>query len=132
MITALRGTPLSASNGSRSRRARNSDVQVRYYAMLSSDLVSNVEVVSRAVSVGLLLGGAVMVMRQQPEIDDSKSGLDNEPCPRCQGSGYEACMCGRWSDGDMSGCTTCSKTGYMACRACRGGGTAIPLFSHVR
>lgn len=55
----------------------------------------------------------------------------SEPCPRCNGVGYEPCICKRWSDGD-SGCSSCSKTGYMPCRACRGGGTAIPLFARVR
>jgi hypothetical protein len=55
----------------------------------------------------------------------------SEPCPQCQGSGYEECMCRRWSDGDV-GCSTCSKTGYMACRSCRGGGTAVPILATQR
>ena len=61
----------------------------------------------------------------------TQSQFDDQPCPRCNGSGYEECMCTRWSDGD-SGCSSCSQTGYMKCRSCRGGGKAIPLLQAVR
>lgn len=52
-------------------------------------------------------------------------------CPVCQGTGFEECMCTRWSDGDV-GCSSCSKTGYMRCRGCGGGGKAVPLLVKVR
>lgn len=53
------------------------------------------------------------------------------PCPTCSGSGYEACHCTRWSDGDV-GCSTCGRSGMMKCRSCGGGGTAVPIKVSIR
>ena len=52
-------------------------------------------------------------------------------CPRCEGTGKEACICNRWSDGD-TGCQSCNYTGRTQCKACRGGGTAVPIAVAIR
>lgn len=49
-----------------------------------------------------------------------------DPCPACDGSGYEPCFCNRWSDGDV-GCNSCGHTGFTKCKNCGGGGTAVPV-----
>eukprot|EP00798_Chlamydomonas_sp_ICE-L_P023026 gene23026-30218_t len=114
-------------------RVRNSNLVARFGPVEGS--MATVELVSQVATVGLLGIGAVLVydMQQKESTSNRRDEKDNEtePCPRCEGSGYESCMCSRWSDGD-AGCSTCSKTGYMACRSCRGGGTAIPLLVPVR
>ncbi|CAN6234784.1 unnamed protein product [Urochloa humidicola] len=43
-------------------------------------------------------------------------------CATCGGTGKVACLCSRWSDGDV-GCRTCAGSGRTACRSCRGSGT---------
>ncbi|KAK8665112.1 hypothetical protein V6N13_005287 [Hibiscus sabdariffa] len=69
------------------------------------------------VATGLsVLAGAVLV----------KSVMDQKPmagpfprCPTCNGTGRIACICSRWSDGDV-GCRTCAGSGRMACSSCGG------------
>lgn len=60
----------------------------------------------------------------------AEEASNQRPCPSCNGSGYEPCLCNRWSDGD-TGCNTCHHTGYMRCRSCGGGGRAIPIKATV-
>lgn len=93
--------------------------------------VSGAEMVSHVLTAAAVAGAAALLFNQGGAVE-SEGGADEQPCPRCNGSGYEACMCARWSDGDNSGCSSCSRTGYMTCRSCRGGGKAVPLFSTVR
>ncbi|CAN6270466.1 unnamed protein product [Urochloa humidicola] len=61
----------------------------------------------------------------------SSSGSGNLPlagpggvrhsCAACGGTGKVACLCSRWSDGDV-GCRSCAGTGHATCRSCRGSG----------
>ncbi|CAL5032521.1 unnamed protein product [Urochloa decumbens] len=51
------------------------------------------------------------------------AGAQQGPCcATCGGTGKVACLCSRWSDGDV-GCRTCAGSGRTACRSCRGSGT---------
>lgn len=65
------------------------------------------------------------------EQDRLETMSSRRPCPSCAGTGYEACMCTRWSDGDV-GCNSCAHTGMMKCRSCGGGGTAVPIKVSIR
>lgn len=93
--------------------------------------VDAISTISQAATLATLAYGAYMVLSQDPFPEQDASYEQREPCPTCGGSGYEACLCTRWSDGDV-GCSSCSKTGYMRCRNCGGGGTARPLLVKVR
>eukprot|EP00878_Enallax_costatus_P000343 GHUV01000424.1.p1 GENE.GHUV01000424.1~~GHUV01000424.1.p1 ORF type:complete len:143 (+),score=22.98 GHUV01000424.1:257-685(+) len=62
---------------------------------------------------------------------DQLQTTSRRPCPTCSGSGYEACHCTRWSDGDV-GCSSCGRSGVMKCRSCGGGGTAVPIKVTIR
>lgn len=62
----------------------------------------------------------------QQEDNLTRRSSDSRPCPNCEGRRVEPCVCTRWSDGD-AGCSSCGNSGMMACRACRGGGTAVPI-----
>lgn len=87
---------------------------------------------SALTSAGVLLGA--WYLSQQAEALDEQDRLEassRRPCPSCGGSGMEACMCTRWSDGDV-GCQSCAQTGYMRCRSCGGSGTAVPIKVAVR
>ncbi|KAE9454844.1 hypothetical protein C3L33_13352, partial [Rhododendron williamsianum] len=78
------------------------------------------------VATGLsVLAGAVFlksVMDQNPTMGPTQF----RRCPSCNGSGRVACLCSRWSDGDV-GCRTCAGSGRMACSSCGGKGTGRPL-----
>ncbi|KAL6752711.1 hypothetical protein V8C86DRAFT_2748594 [Haematococcus lacustris] len=76
----------------------------------------------------VLLGAGAWALLNQPQAHR----VDQQSCPRCNGSGYEPCACLRWSDGDRSGCATCSHTGYAKCRSCGGGGTAVRAFQPIK
>mmetsp|Transcript_63624 Transcript_63624/g.139457 ORF Transcript_63624/g.139457 Transcript_63624/m.139457 type:complete len:159 (+) Transcript_63624:169-645(+) len=93
--------------------------------LLADAATDSVTVISQVVTTGVLAVGAYVLLGE-PSAPEETPGQSE--CPSCGGTGYEPCLCMRWSDGD-AGCNTCSKTGYMACRACRGGGTAIPLYA---
>ncbi|KAK9108490.1 hypothetical protein Scep_018191 [Stephania cephalantha] len=81
-------------------------------------------IVAYQLATGLgVLAGAVLV----------KSAMEHKPmagqwprCPSCNGTGRVACMCSRWSDGDV-GCRTCSGSGRMGCSSCGGSGTGRPI-----
>lgn len=79
-------------------------------------------------SVAACIGVVLLRQNLVPEQDRFQG---REPCPTCGGTGYEACFCSKWSDGDV-GCNTCGYTGYMKCRSCGGGGTAVPVPITVR
>ncbi|RRT37099.1 hypothetical protein B296_00033738 [Ensete ventricosum] len=75
-----------------------------------------------ATGLGVLAGAAIV-----------KSVVENRPmaggwprCPSCNGSGRVACLCSRWSDGDI-GCRSCAGSGMMLCRSCGGSGSGRPL-----
>ncbi|KAL3501016.1 hypothetical protein ACH5RR_035465 [Cinchona calisaya] len=74
-----------------------------------------------------VLAGAVLV---KSVMDSSKTmfgGPGQFPrCPTCNGTGRVACLCSRWSDGDI-GCRTCAGSGRMACSNCGGSGTGRPI-----
>lgn len=72
---------------------------------------------------------AAFAAYQLAQVQDEKPSGD--VCPRCDGTGKEACICNRWSDGD-SGCQSCNYTGHTQCKACRGGGTAVPIAVTIR
>lgn len=83
------------------------------------------EVVSQLATGLSVLAGAMLV----------KTAMDAKPmaggggwprCPKCNGTGRVACMCSRWSDGDV-GCRTCAGSGRMACSSCGGTGTGRPV-----
>ncbi|XP_058194653.1 uncharacterized protein LOC131311289 [Rhododendron vialii] len=82
------------------------------------------------VATGLsVLAGAVFlksVMDQNPTMGPTQF----RRCPSCNGSGRVACLCSRWSDGDV-GCRTCAGSGRMACSSCGGTGTGRPLPAQV-
>lgn len=93
--------------------------------------VDTIRLVSQiATSVSLAVGAwwfSREAMLEQDRFDNSQQ----QACPRCDGTGFEACMCSRWSDSDI-GCSTCSRSGYMRCRSCGGGGTAVPIKVAIR
>lgn len=102
-------------------------------ALGGSDAQDAVSLLSSVLTTGAVAYGAWLLMTQSQSPLPEQDNLDgpSEPCPTCGGSGYEACMCQRWSDGD-AGCGTCSKTGYMRCRHCGGGGKAVPYLVKVQ
>lgn len=99
---------------------RNVSVRAYMAPMESLRLVSQI-----ATSVSLAVG-AWWVSREMMLEQDRFENTAQQPCPRCGGTGYEPCMCTRWSDGD-AGCSSCNRSGYMQCRGCNGGGTAVPI-----
>jgi hypothetical protein len=64
-------------------------------------------------------------------LQDRFDSSSSTACPSCGGSGYEACMCTRWSDGDV-GCNSCAQTGYTRCKSCGGNGKAVPRVIKIR
>ncbi|KAL3511441.1 hypothetical protein ACH5RR_030842 [Cinchona calisaya] len=72
-----------------------------------------------------VLAGAVLVK----SVMDSKTMFGSgqfSRCSSCNGTGRVACLCSRWSDGDI-GCRTCAGSGRMACNSCGGSGTGRPI-----
>lgn len=86
-----------------------------------------VQLASGLISTGLL-GAIAWTIMQQPEaqVEDQETS-----CPRCAGSGYEPCVCRKWSDSDV-GCGGCSQSGYMRCRSCGGRGKAIRMLNPIK
>lgn len=73
--------------------------------------------------------GAGLIAREL--LSPASSGIaDEDACPTCRGSGYEECMCTRWSDNDV-GCGICGNTREMKCRGCGGGGTKVPIACRI-
>ncbi|KAM0935905.1 hypothetical protein DsansV1_C27g0197771 [Dioscorea sansibarensis] len=79
-----------------------------------------------ATGLGVLAGAMLVksVMEQRP----MAGGWPR--CPSCNGTGRVACLCSRWSDGDI-GCRTCAGSGRMACSSCGGSGTGRPIPAQV-
>ncbi|KAJ6801474.1 uncharacterized protein M6B38_159240 [Iris pallida] len=74
-----------------------------------------------ATGLGVLAGA--MLVKSAMERGEPMAGGS---CPTCNGTGRVACMCSRWSDGDV-GCRTCAGSGRMGCSSCGGSGTGRPL-----
>ncbi|CAN6234783.1 unnamed protein product [Urochloa humidicola] len=82
-------------------------------------------VLAASAGLGMLAGLATA------ERCSSSSGSGNLPlagaggvrhsCAACGGTGQVACLCSRWSDGDV-GCRPCAGTGQAPCPSCRGSG----------
>ncbi|KAI8527946.1 hypothetical protein RHMOL_Rhmol12G0113500 [Rhododendron molle] len=74
-----------------------------------------------------VLAGAVLVksvIDQNPMMGGGPTQFPR--CPSCNGSGLVACLCSRWSDGDV-GCRGCSGSGRTSCSSCGGTGTGRPI-----
>lgn len=84
--------------------------------------------VSQLISSVIFVAGAWYLMQKDVMLE--KDGNESA-CPRCNGRGFEPCMCTNWSDDDV-GCGTCNKTGFMRCRSCGGGGMAVRITVPVR
>ncbi|KAF8715348.1 hypothetical protein HU200_005700 [Digitaria exilis] len=80
--------------------------------------------------LGMLAGLAT-----SSERGSSSGGARWPSCAACGGTGEVACLCARWSDGDV-GCRSCAGSGRTACRRCRGsgrsGGRRVPVRVVVR
>lgn len=72
--------------------------------------------------------GAALIGREL--LAESSAPGEEDACPSCGGSGYEACMCTRWSDND-AGCGICEGTRAMKCKSCGGGGMKIPILLRI-
>lgn len=86
-----------------------------------------VQLASGLISTGLI-AAITWTMFSQPEAQVE----DQDACPRCHGSGYEPCVCTKWSNNTDVGCGGCNQSGYMKCRSCGGRGKAIPLLRTVK
>ncbi|XP_058192828.1 uncharacterized protein LOC131310049 [Rhododendron vialii] len=74
-----------------------------------------------------VLAGAVLVKSVIDQNPMMRGGPTQFPrCPSCNGSGRVACLCSRWSDGDV-GCRGCSGSGRTSCSSCGGTGTGRPI-----
>ncbi|KAK1270819.1 hypothetical protein QJS04_geneDACA012620 [Acorus gramineus] len=83
-------------------------------------------VVATQLATGLgVLAGAMLVKSAMETTNKPMEGGWTR-CGTCNGTGRVACMCNRWSDGDV-GCRTCAGTGRMGCSSCGGSGTGRPL-----
>ncbi|KAG2483883.1 hypothetical protein HYH03_017277 [Edaphochlamys debaryana] len=120
--SSLVATPLRRNSARRGRIAT---------AAFSGGEMDTISTISQLATTSALAVGAFMLLNQPTRLpEQDRLDHNSEPCPVCHGSGYEECLCSRWSDGD-AGCGSCSKTGYMRCRGCGGGGKAVPLMVRV-
>lgn len=109
---------------------RTKSTQCAAFGAITSDTVNAASTVGTA--VGVLLSAAFLAREVLLDQETEQSmNASAEACPNCHGRGMEPCVCTRWSDGDV-GCSGCCHTGLMKCRACRGGGTAVPIAVSVR
>ncbi|MQM23482.1 hypothetical protein Taro_056546 [Colocasia esculenta] len=85
-------------------------------------------VVVSQLATGLgVLAGAMLVKSAMDSKPMAGGGAGGWPrCATCNGTGRVACLCSRWSDGDV-GCRTCAGSGRMACSSCGGTGTGRPI-----
>ncbi|CAL5032522.1 unnamed protein product [Urochloa decumbens] len=93
-------------------------------------------VLAASAGLGMLAGVAAA-----DRCSSSTSGSGNLPmagaggmrhsCATCGGTGKVACLCSRWSDGDV-GCRPCAGTGHVPCRSCRGSGGGTERRALVR
>ncbi|XP_008801836.1 uncharacterized protein LOC103715847 [Phoenix dactylifera] len=83
-------------------------------------------VVVSQLATGLgVLAGAMLVKSAMEQPMAGPGGWQPPRCATCNGTGRVACLCSRWSDGDV-GCRTCAGSGRMACSSCGGSGTGRP------
>jgi len=80
--------------------------------------------------IGAAVGVALVARELTKEKADARSD-ETDNCPKCGGSGFEECLCSRWSDDDC-GCNTCHGSGRMTCYGCRGGGKRSPVLLDIR
>ncbi|CAA6659934.1 unnamed protein product [Spirodela intermedia] len=75
------------------------------------------EVVSQ-LATGISVLAGVMLVKTAMDGKPMAGGGGGWPrCPKCNGTGRVACMCSRWSDGDV-GCRTCAdREGWRAAAA---------------
>lgn len=128
-----RTAPVLAAPARRRLASRGQEATTTTRGALGSEGLEFVSTVSQLASTAAVAYGAYVLLSQQsmaPE-QDRLEQRNQEPCPVCSGTGFEPCMCRKWSDGDV-GCSSCNKSGYMRCRGCGGGGTAVPLLVKVR
>ncbi|WOL01381.1 drought-induced protein 1 [Canna indica] len=86
-------------------------------------------VLASQLATGLgVIAGAVIVKSVMDAGPPMAGGWPH--CATCNGTGRTACLCSRWSDGDV-GCRTCAGSGRMACRSCGGTGTGRPIPAQV-
>ncbi|PNW77335.1 hypothetical protein CHLRE_10g432100v5 [Chlamydomonas reinhardtii] len=135
-VASTSGRGSSSSSLAAPQRVRTGRARVaRVQAFVDPDSsLATIQTVSQVVTTCCIAAGAFMLLSKPGESLPEQDRLDNrnsQPCPVCGGSGFEECLCSRWSDGDV-GCNSCSKTGYMRCRGCGGGGTAVPLMVRAR
>ncbi|EFJ48705.1 hypothetical protein VOLCADRAFT_80915 [Volvox carteri f. nagariensis] len=131
---AISAGPSGRSLAATSARRVSSRRGLRCVAMLGADpTFDTISAVSQLITTSAICVGALMLLNRPEQLpeQDRLDSRKSQPCPVCGGTGFEACLCTRWSDGDV-GCNSCSKTGYMRCRGCGGGGTAVPLMVRVK
>lgn len=127
---ALRA-PLLAPSQSILRSTQRVRSTTRVSAFAGADpstLEAGFSALTGLVTTAAFIGLAYATLRETGPQAEQGGYEEREACPRCNGSGYEPCMCTRWSNDNM-GCSSCRKTSYMRCRACGGGGK--PRLAHV-
>ncbi|XP_073013526.1 uncharacterized protein [Typha latifolia] len=89
-------------------------------------------VLASQLATGLgVVAGAMLVKSAMDALDAGPMAGGLPRCATCNGTGRVACLCSRWSDGDV-GCRSCAGSGRMACRNCGGSGSGRPLPIQVR
>ncbi|XP_065046214.1 uncharacterized protein LOC135677756 [Musa acuminata AAA Group] len=107
-----------------SRRQRAASFNPRRLCLLSRGSRMGPLVLASQLAAGLgVLAGAAIV-KSAMESGPMAGGLPR--CATCNGTGRVACLCSRWSDGDV-GCRSCVGSGMMLCRSCGGSGSGRPL-----
>ncbi|THU50509.1 hypothetical protein C4D60_Mb06t20960 [Musa balbisiana] len=107
-----------------SRRQRTASFNSRRLCLLSRESRMGPLVLASQLAAGLgVLAGAAIV-KSAMESGPMAGGLPR--CATCNGTGRVACLCSRWSDGDV-GCPSCVGSGMMLCRNCGGSGSGRPL-----
>lgn len=104
-------------------------VKTQYAAVFPGSVENHMSMGFAWNALMLLVAGLSAYYVTRGHKEEVSSGTE---CPRCHGTGKEACFCTRWSDGDTSGCASCNYTGVTRCKACGGGGSAVPIRLAIR
>jgi hypothetical protein len=96
-----------------------------------SSSVALLNLASQLLGAAILFGGVFLYLEKNKGLAGENPG--NPECPRCEGTGYEACiLCSRWAGARaQAGCSSCVN-GVQRCKSCGGGGTAVPIDSRMR